>query len=79
MKALLTLLSQRIDPHKFEIWIARCQFAGVEGGALVLSVPNRDFVSICERLQEEIMAAIKELAMPFSGVRFESRGCGGEE
>jgi uncharacterized protein YdaU (DUF1376 family) len=64
-----------VRKESFDTCMKPCRFAGVDCSTLMLAVPNEGLKQMCERFQEEIMAAIKELEIPLSGVRFIVRGC----
>jgi hypothetical protein len=63
-------MARTFDIERFDTWMRPCQFDGVEGNVLVLTVPNAISAEMCACSHKQIMAAIDELKIPFSDVRF---------
>ena len=67
---VVAVLATKINQHTFETWIKPARALGVEGDALVISVPRPEFAQMLERHREQMVAAMRAVGVPYSGVRF---------
>lgn len=67
---ILGRLQSKINRHSYETWLKPTRFYGFGDTMIFVSVPTKEFTHIGSKYQGLIEDAIKELGLPFSGVKF---------
>jgi hypothetical protein len=66
---ILAELKRTMDRHSYETWLQPTRLRQIDGLTLIVQLPCEEFVDVCERHEESILAAMRGLGMPY-GVQF---------